>query len=396
MKLGKVDTVETNGLVLSGRVDALDSLRGIAALVVVLHHCSLALGWYNYVDHFGIRIVLSGAGSVILFFVLSGLVLTKTYLEKDRAYVPFAIKRVIRIYLPFAAAILLAAALCWQLGYAPVSSAGDWFNSAGWHRPVTARVIASHLVMNSIDLDNAVWSLSHELRISLLIPFLALAITRFPKATIAGLFAVSVVLSPLSHNLQPHPNIQNYVTSVQYVLIFAFGAMLVAHGGAIVRHLRQLSGLKLFALTLTCLAAISTAPNSILPLDSLSQVFYLIISGAGSAGLICLALTPGWFEKSVLRHPAAIYLGSISYSLYLVHLIVMQVLVRSLHDLVPVWLPFVITPVVAIGAAQVFRLAAETQSQNIGRRAAAWWTGRRAVAEEGFGTQKTAKRPPSV
>jgi peptidoglycan/LPS O-acetylase OafA/YrhL len=62
------------------RITSLDSLRGIAALVVVLYHLCMTFwetlhgtGIYTLLRHQPLLILLQGRSAVILFFVMSGL-----------------------------------------------------------------------------------------------------------------------------------------------------------------------------------------------------------------------------------------------------------------------------------------------------------------------------------
>ena len=86
----------------------LDAMRGIAAVCVVFHHWRLA--FYAGVLHFWLVPIFSGTQAVMLFFVLSGFVLSLPYLDgKRRPYWPYLIRRFWRIYVPFAAAVGIAA-----------------------------------------------------------------------------------------------------------------------------------------------------------------------------------------------------------------------------------------------------------------------------------------------
>src|ERR1700733_3820300 len=95
------------------RLYALDSLRGIAAVVVMLRHLLIAVPetvqaqlplWVTLNP---LRIFLNSYFAVTLFFVLSGYVLAPPFFAKARPlYFPFIIKRLCRIYLPFVFAIL--------------------------------------------------------------------------------------------------------------------------------------------------------------------------------------------------------------------------------------------------------------------------------------------------
>ena len=93
------------------RYDSLDSMRGIAAALVVLNHCYCAFadkseGAVWWLANTPLRMLVSGRPSVILFFVLSGFVLAVS-LEKGMKYRDFVVRRFCRIYLPFAASLFV-------------------------------------------------------------------------------------------------------------------------------------------------------------------------------------------------------------------------------------------------------------------------------------------------
>ena len=102
-----------------GRFAALDSLRGVAALMVLAFHCwkiglfEQPAGWAAHLWYWTpLNWLIIGRPWVILFFVLSGFVLSIA-LERagaSQGYAGFVLRRMCRIYLPFAASILFSAA----------------------------------------------------------------------------------------------------------------------------------------------------------------------------------------------------------------------------------------------------------------------------------------------
>ena len=103
------------------RLPSLDALRGMASLVVVVSHCYLLIpearratldaSWASYL----LLPLYNGSAAVVVFFVLSGFVLSlPSWRGSVPSYPRFVVRRFCRIYLPFAASILLALAL-WRL-----------------------------------------------------------------------------------------------------------------------------------------------------------------------------------------------------------------------------------------------------------------------------------------
>src|SRR5882762_8330002 len=89
----------------------LDALRGIAALMVVINHFVL-VGPLWWVTRSPLRVVALGHEAVILFFILSGFVLTLQLNSSSRInYLDYLIKRICRIYLPYLAVLLAAIAI---------------------------------------------------------------------------------------------------------------------------------------------------------------------------------------------------------------------------------------------------------------------------------------------
>src|ERR1700722_7768894 len=175
----------------------LDSLRGLAALIVVLHH--LRLVWQGDAEPTSgvLRSLLTavnpaGNGAVILFFVLSGFVLSlPAAAGRPQPYITFAIRRVFRIYLPYLMALAFAVAgAYWLHG---IITRNIWFH-AFWSEPLNWGLVGRHVlfvgVYNTDQFDNPIWSLVHEMRISLIFPFLCALVLRFKsKWSLAIAFA---------------------------------------------------------------------------------------------------------------------------------------------------------------------------------------------------------------
>jgi peptidoglycan/LPS O-acetylase OafA/YrhL len=241
------------------REHSLDSVRGIAAFIVVLHHCYLiALTHYpnlNVLYHWWnpLRIVAIGRPAVIVFFALSGTALSLSLQRNQHAsYTGFLIKRFCRIYLPFAAAILLSIVLWWIIQPNGIQSQSEWFNET-WRGGVTPEVLLGHLLMlgreQDVALNDAAWSLVYEIRISLIFPLLFLVVTRLHWLACmlsAGVFVVLVEFARLRIGVVRAPYYGNdaveaSVITAHFLFIFFFGAMLAVYRDQIRHWMTQAS-----------------------------------------------------------------------------------------------------------------------------------------------------------
>jgi len=124
----------------TSRLMHLEAIRGAASLVVLLHHSSLAFApWMKgSLDRIPFYWLVNGEGAVYLFFVLSGLVLTRGYMRgrNDRAdLLTAAFKRLPRLAVPAGVSILLSAillrlGLTWHLEAGAISQS-HWLLSYG-------------------------------------------------------------------------------------------------------------------------------------------------------------------------------------------------------------------------------------------------------------------------
>jgi peptidoglycan/LPS O-acetylase OafA/YrhL len=150
------------------RLQELDSLRGLASLTVVWHHWiwifrDAVVPWY-------ILPFVSGHEAVILFFVLSGFVLSLGLpVTSPAQYIAFALRRIGRIYLPFVAAVALSGVGC-VLFLGRSLPLADWYYTT-WHEPVTLAIVLKELTLSpTLTLNPSLWSLGYEMVISLLFP----------------------------------------------------------------------------------------------------------------------------------------------------------------------------------------------------------------------------------
>ena len=244
------------------RFDTLDSLRGIASLIVVFAHCCMTLPKFSdYGLHYiqpaadwndplifllirtPLRVLWLGRGPVALFFVLSGFVLSLPWLRgRPPAYPVFAIRRICRIYLPYISAVAIAI-LCATLlaPYRPVGQS-EWFQKTNWVEPFTLAVAVSHLLMLGTHdtFNNVIWSLIHEMRISLIFPLLILPLLRWRiGGALCLILTLIVSVMMITRVAGSSIALQEIGASLQYSVLFVMGAATAQYASPITARLAR-------------------------------------------------------------------------------------------------------------------------------------------------------------
>ncbi len=350
------------------RIKSLDALRGLAALLVVIHHLYLvALGdgvaaaWPAATP---LNIVVLGRPNVILFFVLSGYVLTLPFLgHEPQGYGRYLLKRFCRLYLPFVAAILASAVLYAVIAPGPIPALGDWFNTDSWNTPLGWEMLARHLLMTGLPgdggLDNVMWSLVYELRISLIFPLLVLFVRTGPlRALMLTLLGFGLLDYAIAHFgirppfYGPTPALSLLVTAY-FTTFFVFGIVLAMEAESIGMALAKMKPWALGVLWMVAIIALSPRAD--------------LANGIGASLLIILSAKSG-VGADLLNRPSLQWLGRVSYSLYLTHLLVILAAVHLLYGLIPLWAILVgSVPVSLIVAETAYRLV-EAPAMTLGRR----------------------------
>jgi peptidoglycan/LPS O-acetylase OafA/YrhL len=134
---------------------------------------------------------------VLLFFVLSGYALSCAVIgDRGFACPRFLIRRTCRIWVPYAAAILLAAAVWSAIPPHALPGREAFVGSTGLLSPDT-RLVLGHLAMtgetSALSLDPPAWSLVHEMRISAVFPLLLLCCRLGLPLTLAAFAALHAV-----------------------------------------------------------------------------------------------------------------------------------------------------------------------------------------------------------
>ncbi len=290
------------------RLDYLDSARGIAALMVMFGHL---INW-KYADKTVVQatsVLINANDAVSFFFVLSGMVLSYPYLQlgKKLDIGKFYVARIFRIYPGFWVALL--AGILYANRYAlNAANLVDVFihnKQQFWEEFL---LIRGHNVFYG-----AGWTLSYELLYSFLMPFLVV-IAKQNKRLVPWFIWTSVAMA--------------YVTGI-FLFHFALGLFIAAHfstynseaikGTWWYRYRYPIIILALPMFSMRYWTKIFPIGGSTLhyTLDFLRLDFFYLSGLASFTFIICL------IHYSKLRRifqlPFLVYIGKISYGIYLVH-----------------------------------------------------------------------------
>ncbi|OKP91839.1 hypothetical protein A3844_01625 [Paenibacillus helianthi] len=330
---------------MKNRINQLDEIRGLAALSVILSHIlTITPFLFQSVLQFTpLRIFWAGHEAVIVFFLLSGFVLSLPfYKKKPFSYRQFLIKRVFRIYLPY----VVALGFVLLMKKAFYSGGVEGFEAINrlWAIKLDKELIINHFLLitnfNTDALNPVFWSLVHEMRISLIFPILMVFILRFNwKTNIFIALALSLVsgTSLVDRFDISEGFFTSYIDSLHYVSIFMVGALLAKNRQILINYFKQLNRLLKYTILLIalCFYTLSYGIQHFISGDFQYIVSDWLILIAGVIFII-LSLSSSKVSFFLSLKPIA-YSGKISYSLYLYHLPILMATLYLFIGTLPIW-----------------------------------------------------------
>jgi peptidoglycan/LPS O-acetylase OafA/YrhL len=367
---------------LSRRLPEIEGLRGFIAASVVLHHSLLVLPavaassrtheltTLNVLKFSPLGVFLPGPEPVLFFYLISGFVLAFPFVDgRAPGFFRFAVKRVTRIWPAYAAACILAFATATFVGGAAIPGLSGWL-AAAWRNPLTAKTVVQHLTLINHfpqgGFNPVIWSLIHEMRVSLVFPFLAALVLwqRRWWLTLAASIAVAYAALQL---LPPGHGFSSWLLTAVYLQFFVSGILLARHRHAVINRIRAAGTLSRLALAVGSLLLyahpwwmprIGHARSPFLDLE-------LVL--AGTVGLLVSVIgSPG--AAAVFRTRPLQYVGRISFSLYLGHAIVLLALLHLFYGHLPVAVLLIALWPLSLALATLGERYVEQPSIALGRR----------------------------
>ncbi|MEJ1095812.1 MULTISPECIES: acyltransferase [unclassified Pseudoxanthomonas] len=274
----------------SSRVVELDALRGIAALAVVAYHYTTR--YTEEIGHLGgsLPSLLAGKYGVHLFFLISGFVIFMT-LERARSAMDFVVSRFSRLFPGYWVALTITALVVYSVGLP--QQALPWPD-------LLLNLTMVQDILGAEHLDGSYWTLQVELffYVQMLFWFLVGQLKRI-HWIIAGWLFLSVLNGVVTHRGGHLPYLVRELLILRHIPFFALGILFFR-----LRSYSQERRLNLAMIALCLLAiAIAEQPIFLLVATVSCSIFTLFVLG----------------RLRFLNMRLFVFLGGISYSLYLIH-----------------------------------------------------------------------------
>jgi exopolysaccharide production protein ExoZ len=287
-------------------IDFLQVFRGIAALMVVIHHIWLDLPFYFKKNYSHIQIITDlGKYGVDFFFVLSGFIISYSYLKKPFVLKEYLINRCIRIYLPY-----LPIALLYIIGYSLFPSLSNVETKYNEIASITLLPIGKPVLA-------VAWTLMHEIIFYIFFAIALLNVKYFNRFFFCW---ASIIIATMLLKIEYSDTYADYFIKTifsPYNLEFILGYLCYIVINKIPKNNYSL----IFAIILMLI----------------SFILKILMIELGSFGLNFIFAFSCFFfivyaysikEKRINKSNIFMKLGFASYSIYLIHLPVQVVLCR--------------------------------------------------------------------
>ncbi|MFL5383329.1 MAG: acyltransferase family protein [Longimicrobiaceae bacterium] len=318
------------------RIPALDGLRGIAVLLVMVYHFSAAWPFSTaLVDAAYARASAVGWVGVDLFFVLSGFLITGIlYDSRERAgyFTSFYARRFLRIFPLYYAFVLLVLPLCARLiASNPANVLAAFGASREWYLGYAVNfMVALHGWKSTVLQTAHLWSLAVEEQFYLLWPPLVLLLSRRALIRTSAVLVAIALAARVALRLGGGGEVATYVlpfTRMDALLLGALVALAVREMGSVAPLARHAPRV-LAASGVVAAATLASAPARMSWASPWVQTIGLTAIAVFFAALLVTAVAAPEASRwgRVLRAPSLRTFGKYSYALYIFHPLVVAVL----------------------------------------------------------------------
>jgi peptidoglycan/LPS O-acetylase OafA/YrhL len=318
----------------------IEGIRGLAAIIVVFHHYTLAFyPALNFGDsnqtHFGngnlellfaktpLNLIYNGGFAVCIFFILSGYVLSNSYHKTQNPIIltNYSIKRYFRLFIPVSVTIILAYIFI-KMGFmnnnelGKITKSGDWlegsFNQVGGLFDVIKNMFIDVFFFKDNKYNPVLWTMTYELLGSLL------------------LFSFLLITHPLKHKTKLYVAliIILFITQNNFYAAFILGALLnkyILQKQLIAISIPKWGLAALFAIGIffcsypICNNVNTTMYRFITLPFLINYEFYHVIGSF----MVMFVILHSVKLKSLLSSNVFSFIGKISFSFYLLHFIIL-------------------------------------------------------------------------
>ncbi|MDR3437874.1 acyltransferase [Telmatospirillum sp.] len=290
-------------------IKSLTSLRGLAAMAVVMQHFSATAQEHSITTI--PSLIPHGYVAVDFFFVLSGFIMSYTYLssflrDKQRAFPSFLIKRVARL-VPLNTFVIFLL-LCIGPLSEIIFNKNILFTSDNLIFDAAANLLMLQGIGIGNNLNDPSWSVSTEFAVYFTFPICTLCV--FHKKRIFSTFSIIISLSILLYVASRHPHLGLNSEDPVFGVLRCFSEFVL--GMCAYRlYTNRSSSWRICQDPALVTLFVFCAAFLVLRIDLVAALFFPII-------VVATALNVGRIKK-ILSSRIPYFLGMISYSIYLIH-----------------------------------------------------------------------------
>ena len=319
------------------RIEFLDSARGLAAMSVMIFHVILMFNWKVMTlppkIFILLKVIFNGSDAVSFFFVLSGFVLTASIvkLQDNFDYPNYIVRRVFRIYPLYAASVITA------------------FIISGGNKTFVF-LQEMNIVSTVHQFVGPGWTMGAEIFISLLMPVFVLTLRHRNMSYVVLLislfsynylspFAFHFILGMLIYDLYRSRRQVLWLDQARYMFV-VLPVLMIFYSS---RHIAELS---------------PRFTHLILMAEDFMGIghgnFFFDLSGIASAAFIIIILQSQRIQ-AVLSHAILAFIGRISFSIYLIHWLVMNnIPVKKIAQIYPPGALYLVMLIAAVSLITIF------------------------------------------